>query len=106
MNEKKSIKANKPTRDPRHRKFRLLSTSLTVIVIVGILLLNIIVSTLADRYPFTIDMSSDKVFTLSEESQNIAKSMEKEVEVVIFADVQSYFIGVAEQLYTYYYSYY
>lgn len=106
MNEKKSINANKPTRDPRHRKFRLLSTSLTVIVIVGILLLNIIVSTLADRYPFTIDMSSDKVFTLSEESQNIAKSMEKEVEVVIFADVQSYFIGVAEQLYTYYYSYY
>lgn len=102
----KNTKVSRPVRDPRHRKFRLLSTSLTVIVIVGIILLNVIVSTIADRYPFTIDMSSDKVFTLSPESQSIAKSMEKEVEVVIFADTQSYFIDIAEQLYTYYYSYY
>lgn len=106
MNEKNNANISKPVRDPRHRKFRLLSTSLTVIVIVGIILLNVIVSTLADRYPFTIDMSSDKVFTLSEESKNIAASMEKDVQVVIFADVQSYFIDIAEQLYAYYYTSY
>ena len=106
MTKKNNSNISKPIRDPRHRKFKMLSTSLTVIVIIGIILLNIVVSTLADRYPFTIDMSSDKVFTLSAESQNIAESMEKDVEVVIFADVQSYFINIAEQLYTYYYTYY
>ena len=51
----------------------------TAIVIVGILLLNIIVGALADRFPFTIDMSSDKVFTLSEESKAVAESIEKDV---------------------------
>lgn len=106
MKEKTNTNVSKPIRDPRHRKFKMLSTSLTIIVIAGIILLNAIVSTLADRYPFTIDMSSDGVFTLSEESQAIAESMEKDVEVVIFADVQSYFISVAEQFYTYYYTYY
>ena len=99
-------KIGKPTRDPRHAKFRMLSTSLTVIVIVGIVLLNVIVGVLADSFPFTIDMSSDKVFTLSDDSKNVAESMDKEVQIVIFADVEDYFIGVAEQIYTYYYSYY
>lgn len=105
-NEKKSNKVNKPVRDPRHRKFRILSTSLTVIVIVGILLLNVIVGILADRFPITLDMSSDKVFTLSDESKEIASAMTEKVEVVVFADVESYFIALAEQVYSYYYSYY
>lgn len=97
---------NKPARDPRHRKFRILSTSLTIIVIASIILLNVIIGVVADRFPFTLDMSSDKVFTLSNESKEIASSMSKDVEVVIFADVESYFISLAEQVYTYYYSYY
>lgn len=99
-------KTNKPTRDPRHRKFRVLSTSLTIIVIVGIILLNVILGVVADRYPITIDMSSDKVFTLSDESKTVAESIDKDVEVVIFADVEDYFITLSEQLYTYYYTYY
>ena len=73
MKTENNKKIGKTTRDPRHAKFRVLSTSLTIIVIVGIVLLNVIVGVLADSFPFTIDMSSDKVFTLSEESQNIAK---------------------------------
>lgn len=106
MKTKNNKKISKPSRDPRHAKFRVLSTSLTVIVIVGIVLLNVIVGVLADSFPFTIDMSSDKVFTLSDDSKSVAESMDKEVKVVIFADVEEYFIGVAEQIYTYYYSYY
>lgn len=98
--------SGKTIRDPRHAKFKLLSTTLTIIVIVGIVLLNIIVGILADSFPLTIDMSSDKVFTLSDDSKNFAASMDKEVEVIIFADVEDYFITIAEQIYTYYYSYY
>lgn len=104
--EQKNKNVNKPLRDPRHRKFKVLSTSLTVIVIVGIILLNVIVGILADQFPITIDMSSDKVFTLSDESKAIAEGMTKDVEVIIFADIETYFINIASDLYTYYYTSY
>ena len=48
MKTENNKKIGKPTRDPRHAKFRVLSTSLTIIVIVGIVLLNVIVGVLAD----------------------------------------------------------
>lgn len=104
MNMKKntSAKTDKAVeRDPRHLRFRTLSTALTIVVIVGIILLNVIVSAVADRYPITLDMSSDKMFTLSEDGKKFAKSIENEVEVVILADPQSYFLGLAEQWYAY-----
>ncbi|MBR3778217.1 MAG: Gldg family protein [Clostridia bacterium] len=89
----------KTQRDPRRRRFRTISTALTMAVIVGIILLNGIVSIIADRFPITFDMSSDKVFTLSEESKNVAKAVTNEVEVVIFADIEDYFIQMAQGLY-------
>lgn len=101
MNQKliASEQAEKIQRDPRRRRFKTISTALTIAVIVGIILLNAIVSIVADHYPITFDMSSDKVFTLSEESKNVAKSVTNEVEVVIFADVEDYFIQMAQSLY-------
>lgn len=94
-----SEQLQKPQRDPRRRRFKAISTALTVAVIVGIILLNAVVSIIADRYPITFDMSSDKVFTLSQESENVAKSIKNDVEVVIFADVEDYFIQMAQGLY-------
>lgn len=93
-------------RDPRRRRFKTISTTLTIAVIIGIILLNAVVSIIADRYPISFDMSSDKVFTLSEESKNVAKAVQKEVEVVIFADVEDYFISLAQDLYSVYLYYY
>ena len=94
-----SEQVEKIQRDPRRRRFKTISTALTIAVIIGIILLNGIVSIIADRYPITFDMSSDKVFTLSEESKNVAKAVTNEVEVVIFADVEDYFIQMAQGLY-------
>jgi preprotein translocase subunit SecF len=104
-NKEKTKKAN-AMRDPRHLKFRTLSTTLTIVVIVGVLLLNVVVGAVAERFPLSIDMSSDKVFTLSEESQAIAESIQKDVEVVVFADVEDYFIQLSQALYEMYLSYY
>lgn len=101
-----SEQVQKIQRDPRRRRFKAISTALTAAVIVGIILLNAIVSIIADRYPISFDMSSDKVFTLSEESKNVAKSVKNEVEVVIFADVQDYFVSLAQDLYSVYLYYY
>ncbi len=89
-------------RDPRHLRFRAISTALTVVVIVGIVLLNIFFDAMAQRYPLTIDMSSDKVFTLSADSKSFAKSVENKVEVVVLTDPEEYFLALADQLYSYY----
>ena len=62
-----SEQVEKIQRDPRRRRFKTISTTLTIAVIVGILLLNAIISIVADRYPISFDMSSDKVFTVSKE---------------------------------------
>ena len=101
-----SEQVQKIQRDPRRRRFKTISTALTIAVIVGIVLLNAIVSVIADRYPITFDMSSDKVFTLSEESKSVAKSVKNEVEVIVFADVQDYFVSLAQDLYSVYLYYY
>lgn len=105
MNSKKntsSASQKQVVRDPRHLRFKTVSTALTIIVIVGIILLNVIVGILADRFPLTIDMSTDKVFTLSDDSKTFAKSVTNEVEVVVFADTEDYFITLAEYLYASY----
>ena len=101
MNIKKNT-SSKKNRDPRRMRIKAISTALTIVVIVGIILLNVIVSAVADRYPFTIDTSSDKMFTLSEDAKSFAKSVKNEVEVVVLADPESYFLSVANQLYSYY----
>lgn len=93
---------NKVQRNPLHKRIRAISTALTIVVIVGILLLNVMVSALADRYPISFDMSSDKVFTLSDESKKIAKSVEKDVEVILFADPEELFVMYAQEFYSYY----
>lgn len=101
MKNKNTAEAT-PIKNTRRLRFKAISTALTIAVIVGILLLNVIVGIVADRYPLSWDISSDKVFTLSTESKNVAQSAEKEVEVIIFADVEEYFLSVANEIYTYY----
>ncbi len=81
---------NKKIRNLRRLRYGTASTVLTVVVIVAVLLLNILVSGLADRFPLTWDLSADKVFTLSEESIQIAESIKNDVEIVVFAEEEMF----------------
>ena len=78
------------TRNLRRLRFGTASTVLTIVVIVGVILLNVIVDVVADRYPITWDLSADKTFTLSKESIRIAESLEKDLEVVVFVDESNF----------------
>ena len=79
-------KKNKPqrVRNTRRLRFGTTSTVLTVVVIAAVVLLNVLVGIVADKFPVTWDLSSDKVFTLSNESVEIAKGVTKDVEIVLF----------------------
>ena len=77
-------------RNLRRLRYGTAATVLTIVVIVAILLLNIIMDIVADRYPITWDLSADKVFTLSEESVAIAEAVQNDIEIVVFSDEETF----------------
>ncbi len=86
----KHIFKNAKATNFRRLRFGTASTVLTIAVIVVVLLLNILVSGLAERYPITWDLSKDKVFTLSDESLRIAEGVKNNVEIIIFSDEEEF----------------
>ena len=93
-NEPESDKPSKPKKEKKRRtagakrrlQYRAGFTATIVIAVALVILLNVIVGVVADRFPITLDISKDKAYTLSEQSVEIAKQVENEIELVIFAD--------------------
>ena len=57
----------------------------TIAVITAVVLANIAVTMFFDRNPLTIDMTSDKRYTISEKSLEYVRSIKTDVKVTIFA---------------------
>lgn len=68
------------------RKFRFgsISTALTVIVIVAVVLLNVVMDLLAERFPLTADLTSEKTYSLTDVGVEVAQSLENDVEITVF----------------------
>lgn len=75
----------KRVRNLRRLRYGTTSTVVTAAVIAAVILLNVIVGVVADKFPVTLDLSSDKVFTLTEDSVKIAAGIQNEMEVVVFS---------------------
>lgn len=74
----------KRAHNKRRIRYGTAASALTVIVVAGVVLLNVIVGVVADRFPVSLDLSADKTFTLSEESVAIAQKIQEPLEIVIF----------------------
>ncbi len=83
---KKKRKKEKIHRDTRKLRYGGMATALTVVVVVVIVLINIVANILSDRFPLNIDLTSDKLFTLTDESKEVVKAVDKDVEIVVFAE--------------------
>lgn len=91
-NDKKSKKANKAS-DKKGLKAALssrklkrggMATVFTAVFIVAIILVNVVVSMLSDRFPsMNIDLTANKVNTLSEEALDAAKKVTYETNIYI-----------------------
>ena len=71
----------------RHGRFARL---LTIGVVILAVLLNFVFSLLGDRFPLTLDLSTNNDFSLSEDSITIAKSIQTPIEIVVFADEDAF----------------
>ncbi|MBO5797934.1 MAG: Gldg family protein, partial [Clostridia bacterium] len=95
MNENKTeqvveTKVKKRKQISRKWRYGTASTVLTIVVIAGVVLLNIVAGLLEQRYPLNLDLTADDTFTISEKSRELAGDIEEEVEVVVFQD-ESYY---------------
>lgn len=91
-----SSKAAKPAREKKAKKKSTLNlrrlrygssaTALTAVVIAAVILLNVIVGIVADKFPIALDLSANKIYTLSQESVDIAKKVTDKLEVIVFSD--------------------
>ncbi|MBQ8683652.1 MAG: GldG family protein [Clostridia bacterium] len=82
MKEKKTARR---ALNSRRLRFGTTSTVLTAVVVAAVLLLNILVGIVADQFPVTWDLSADKVYTLKDESIEIAKKVTNDIKIVIFS---------------------
>ncbi len=64
-----------------------LSIILTAVVIVAVLLVNVLATAVSQRYPFSVDLTANKDYTvaLSEEYENFVKNIDMDVEMIVCA---------------------
>ncbi len=74
----------------RRLRYRAGFAAVIAIATAIVVLLNILVGVLADRYPLSLDISANKAFTLSDQSVTIAKQVQQDIQLVIFIE-ESFF---------------
>ena len=74
----------------RKLRYGSFATALSVAFLVVIVLLNVIFSVLAERYPINIDLTKDSIFMLTDDSVDYLKGLEKDVDVYVLADESTF----------------
>ena len=93
----KKGKKKRSRADTRKFRFGAMATGLTVVVIAAVVLLNVVVGILADRFPLNLDLTKDKTYSLQDKSVEVIKNVKKDVEIVIFAEEEVFSSGNASQ---------
>lgn len=66
------------------------SVAITAAVLAGVIVLNILIGVLADRFVLEFDLSSQKINSINEENVEYIKSVDKDVKVTVCADKDTY----------------
>ena len=67
----------------RRFKYGTLSTLITIIFICAVVLFNIIVGMLVERYPVKLDLTKNKIYEVSDKTIDYLKKLEKQVEITV-----------------------
>ncbi len=94
LSGKKSKKASKPKKTKKARsagakrrlRYQANFAAIIAFAAIAVVLLNVLCGVLADKFPISLDISANKVFSLSEQSLTIAKQVTEPIELVVFAE--------------------
>ena len=78
------------------------SVAITAIVVAAVIVLNILVSALSDRFVFEYDMTVEKENSISEDNIKFLKKIEKDVTVTFCADEEEYSSNMGYYAYSLY----
>ncbi|MDR1286741.1 MAG: GldG family protein [Treponema sp.] len=67
----------------RNFRFGILSTAITAAVIVFIALLNAAVTAIFNRYPLNIDLTENRIFEISEDTEKFLASLDEDIEIFV-----------------------
>jgi len=71
-------------------KFGSLATLFTILFIAVVIIVNVVVNLAAERFNLKVDLTSEKVFTLDQETLDFLAELESPVEIIILGDETTY----------------
>ena len=98
VEEEKAEKPEKPEKPKKERsegaakklKHGTMATVFTCVFLALLVLVNVVTTVLFERYPITIDLTKDKIYSMTEQSEEYVKKVDRDVLVTIFADEDTY----------------
>ncbi len=64
--------------------------ALTAIVLAGVIVINVIATTLYNKYPLDLDFTADKQFTITAENEEYIKNIDKQITIYALAEESAY----------------
>ncbi len=79
-------------KNKEHKKLKhgMMSTIFTVVFIAAVVLVNVVATALFDRYPITVDLTKDKLYSISDESEEYVKKIDTDVLITVFAKEEEF----------------
>ncbi len=87
---KKEKKGKGDSGNVKKFKHGAMATALTIVFFVLLVLINIVATKLFERYPITIDLTKEKIYSISDESADYIKSIDMDVLITVCADEQAF----------------
>lgn len=69
----------------RQLKHGMMATVLTLVFVAAVVLVNVIATVIFERYPLTLDLTKEKKYSVSDQSEEYVKSIDTDVIVTIFS---------------------
>lgn len=99
-------KAEKKIKNEHALKHGIYSTAFIAVVLAAVVLINILATTLYNKYPIEIDLTSKKLYSLSEENIDFIKKVDNKVTVYVWAKESDFTDGTLESYFQQSYYYY
>lgn len=74
----------------RKFKYSTLATVFTIVFIVAVVLVNVLLGYLTDRFVWEFDMTTEKLFEISEDTQEVIDDLSRDVLITVLSDETTY----------------
>ena len=74
----------------RHLKYGSLATGLTVMFVAAVVLVNIVATMLFERFPISLDLTGNSIYSVSEETKDYVSGLEVSIDITVMSTEDSY----------------